>query len=511
MRKSGMLIGLILPSQTADFIMFFEQNRVQFFRPLTSKYREQIVECLRELYRRLYTSSSADYGHALSREDVIETFSAALVRAPELQSEFDDNDGRFRSTREHASWVMAQLIEYGWIEKQVDEATLQSSFNFSRYGRTYTEPFVATDLSSVRTRHRNTRNVRNAMNSFLENGEAYDLLDAWEYSERIISDFTDVIAELDDRKRSLVQQMESQVLIQQATNDFFDFMEKRFQPDLAIRLSADNVEKYRNEISSKIAQIRNQDTKFKQTAERRLRELLPEHVHEGQSVLWSLLDSIENRLQAASDIMLPALRRALQSFTKRADIIIRQMNYLASSTHNDMVKVCQQLVEKPVQEQDQLLELAGELMSVPQVGLLDPAHMRLHNRRVKREYDLDVAEDSAEEFDKDAHKELVVQQWLDQAFLINDNQVRNYLVKNLMSGETVKTSELPVATAADLLNLSHAIEVGSANSLSTDLQFTVEYTGNQPISTEFFSKHDLFEIRLHDEQKAKAEDKPNAS
>jgi hypothetical protein len=491
--------------------MFFEQNRVQFFKPLTSKYREQIIECLRELYRRLYTSSSADYGHALSREDVIETFSGALVRAPELQSDLDESESRFRTTREHASWVLNQLMEFGWIEKQVDEATLQSSFNFSRFGRTFTEPFVATDISSVRTRHRNTRNVRNAMNSFMENGEAYDLLDAWEYSERIISDFTDVIAELDDRKRSLVQQMESQVLIQQATNDFFDFMEKRFQPDLAIRLSADNVEKYRNEITTKIAQIRKQDTAFKQQAERRLRELLPEMVQEGQSVLWTLLDSIENRLQAASDIMLPALRRALQGFTKRADIIIRQMNYLASSNHNDMVKVCQQLTDKPMTEQNALLDLAGELMSVPQIGLLDPAHMRLHNRRVKRDFTLEVTEDRDDEFDKDAHKELFVQQWLDQAFLINDNQVRNYLVKNLMAGESVRTSDLPVSTAGELLNLSHAIEVGSSNSLSTDLQFTVEHTGDAPISTEYFNAQDSFEIRLRDKNSANSEGNPDVS
>ncbi len=506
-----MLAHCFQGSQPADFIMFFEQSRAQFFRPLTSKYREQIVECLRELYRRLYTSSSADYGHALTRDDVIETFSAALVRAPELQTDEDDGEGRFRTTREHASWVLNQLIEYGWIEKQVDEASLQSSFNFSRFGRTFTEPFVSTDLSSVRTRHRNTRNVRNAMSSFLENGEAYDLLDAWEYSERIISDFTDVIAELDDRKRSLVKQMESQVMIQQATNDFFDFMEKRFQPDLAIRLSADNVEKYRNEISAKIQQIRQQDKAFKQQAERRLRELLPEFVTEGQSVLWMLLDSIEHRLQAASDIMLPALRRALQSFTKRADIIIRQMNYLSSSTHNDMVKVLQALSEKTAAEQNVLLDRASDLMSVPQIGLLDPAHMRLHNRRAKRDFSLDVAQDNETEFDQDAHKELVVQQMLDQAFLINDNQVRHYLVRHLMAGHSVTTADLPVNSAADLLNLSHAIEVGSANSLSTDLQFSVDFAGKPPVTTEYFSQQDLFEIKLRDTSRVDAEDNKHVS
>lgn len=481
--------------------MFFEQGREQFFRPVTTKYREQIIECLRELYRRLYTSSSADYGHALSRDDVLETFSAALVRAPILKTEDDESDtSRFRNSREQASWVLNQLIEYGWVEKQVDEATLQSSFNFSRHGRLFTEPFLATDAASVRTRHRNTRNVRNAMASFLSNGEAYDLLDAWEYSERILSDFTDIIAELDDRKRSLVQQMGDQLLIQQATADFFDFMEKRFQPDLAIRLSADSVEKYRNEIALKSEQIRNQTTEFKQNAERRLRALLPEMVQEGKSVLLSIVDSIEARMQAASDIMLPALRRALQSFTKRADIIIRQMSYLASSSHNDMSQICTRFSEKPVEEQDQLLEVAADLMSVPQVGLLDPAHMRLHNRRARRAFDLDMASDQADDFDVSVQKELAVQQWLDQAFLVNDRQVRNYLIQNLASGKSIRTDELPVKDAADLLSLSHVIEVGSHSSLASDMKFEVTPIEGEPVSNDYFERQDLFEIRLQMEE-----------
>src|SRR5690606_40381138 len=62
--------------------MFFEQERGHFFRPLTGKYRAQVMECLRELYQRLYSSSSADYGQALARDTMLEIFQEALVRAP---------------------------------------------------------------------------------------------------------------------------------------------------------------------------------------------------------------------------------------------------------------------------------------------------------------------------------------------------------------------------------------------------------------------------------------------
>ena len=73
--------------------MFFTNERLQFFRPLTSKYREQIVECLRLLHERLY-SARADYGESLKREQVLDIFSEALERAPLLESE-DEDASRF--------------------------------------------------------------------------------------------------------------------------------------------------------------------------------------------------------------------------------------------------------------------------------------------------------------------------------------------------------------------------------------------------------------------------------
>lgn len=475
--------------------MFFEHERHQFFKPLTGKYREQLVECLKELYQRFYTSSSADYGQALSRDDLVDTFQGALARAPELGVDEQGNESRFRTRRDQAVWALNTLVEHGWLEKQVDEATLLSSYHFSRPGRHFTEPFVGSDLANVRTRHRNTRTVRNALRSFLERGEVYDLLDAWESSERIISDFTDVIAELDERKRALVQEMESSMLVQKASEDFFDFMEKRFQPDLAIRLSADNVEKYRDDIAETISSIRQQDKAFKTKAEKRLRELLPEQVRPGQSLLWDLLDHIENRFRAASDIMLPALRRALQGFTKRADIIIRQISYLASQQHNDVVKVCQQLVQQDTATVEALLDRAGQLMAVPRVGFIDPGSVRIQAERSRRVFSVEVTEDHHDDFDSDARTELYVQQMLDQAFLINDNRVRDYLVRQLSRGETVYTAELPVESAHDLLALAHAIEVGAAQSVSTEHRFVVVWENDQGAS-EYFTQRDNFSIRV---------------
>ena len=489
--------------------MFFEQERGQFFRPLTGKYRAQVMECLRELYQRLYSSSSADYGQALARDTMIEIFQEALVRSPALASNDqdgedepaaqDDSEGRFRSSRDQAVWVLNQLLEHGWVEKQVDEATLQSTFAFTRYGRLFTEPFVAESRSMARTRHRNTRNTRNSLESFLERGDVYDLLDAYEYSERIISDFTDVIAELEERKRDLVREMEDQLLVQRASEAFFDFMENRFQPDLSVRLSADNVEKHRDQISRLIQDIRKKDKIFKANAERRLRELLPELAGDKQSVLWNILDGIELRLRNASDIMLPALRKALQSFTKRADIIIRQMSYLASQQHNDVLAVCKRLAAMPEKQQDELLGKAAERMAVPEISLVDPAQVRLQAPRQRRaiESGLDAG---PMDFDQDARRDIYIQQVLDQAFLINQQSLKNYITSNLREGNRISTRELPIETAKDFLAVAHAIGIAAADGLSSEFEFRVDYDDRAEAPAgdagKYFHKKDHFTFEL---------------
>lgn len=472
--------------------MFFTDNREQFFRPLTSKYREVVVECVRLLYLRVY-SSMADYGHSLKREQLIEIFQEAITKAPELEHGEDDDALTTRTDREKANWILNILLENGWLEIQLDEVTLQSTYRFSRIGRLFSQPFVELNGSQVRTRHRNTRNTRNALSAFLEQGEIHDLLDAFEYSERIISDFTDVIAELEDRKRELVKEIDMRELVQKASDEFFDFMEKRFQPDLSVRLSADSVEKHRDDMLNLINQIRGQSKGFKKDAEQKLREFLPDRVVEGQSLLWTILDSIELRLSSACEIMLPALRTALKNFTKRADIIIRQLNYLASQQHNDVVDICQSLKDLDEHDANQRLEKAGELMSGVNLELIDPAQNTLRDNRVRRVVDSLVAEDHA--VDESARKELFIQHALDQAFNINQQDLRSFLVRSLRGGEKINTKNLQILQASDLLAATHAIEIAAANNLSSEYRFNVVPTG-EVTSNDYLLAADDFTIEI---------------
>ncbi len=479
--------------------MFFSAQRQQFFKPLTSKYREQVAECLRLLYERQY-SANADYGESLRREQLIEIFEEALARTPltELDdTETEDGDlsaPRFKNVREQAGWTLNLLVENGWIEKQVDQVTFQSTYPFSRMGRLFTQPLVEANSTRVRTRHRNTRNTLNALEAFLNRGEAHDLLDAYEYSERIITDFTDVIAELEDCKRELVKEVEAQVMVQQASEHFFDFMEKRFQPDLAIRLSADSVEKHRDQIEQTIARIRRKRKDFKAQAEKRLRQLAPELLQSAQqSVLWHILDTIELRMRKASDTMLPALRRALQNFTKRADIIIRQIAYLGAQNQSNILNVLDSLKNNRPEDVQSRLKQAAAMMSPMNLRLIDPRQVVLSERKVKQSVDTELAEEQP--LDEKALQELKITQMLEQAFSIRNQELKDYIIRSMRDKKQLNISELPVSSADDLLAMAHAIELGAVNQNSSDYAFLVEPLKRQAKNT-YFKQFDEFSITM---------------
>lgn len=481
--------------------MFFTDERLHFFKPLTSKYREQVVQCLCLLYQRQY-SSTADYGQSLNREQLVEILEESLARSePQVLESDDDQEPRFKNYREQSNFVLKQLIDCGWIERQVDTATLESTFPFTRMGRVFALALIESDSNQIRTRHRNTRNTLNALVAFADKGDVYDLLDAYEYSERIITDFTDIISELEERKRELVKEVETQQLVQQATDQFFEFMEKRFQPDIAVRLSADSVEKHREDINKVIAKIRRKRKEFKRETELRLRRAVPDLCADEQaSYLWHILDNIERRMRNAADIMLPALRRALHSFTKRADIIIRQLSYMNSQYNNDLLEVCQELSDLDDTQYNLRLANAAQAMATMEVRLIDPVQIRLQERKSKAVLDSSIPEDFA--IDEAGQRDLMIQNLLDQAFVIRNDDLRQYVVEALKTTQRISTRNLKVDDAQDLLAMAHVIEIGAVNNLSSELTFKVTPTGNLVENSEFYKAYDEFSIELQNKPDA---------
>lgn len=436
--------------------MFFSGKYQDFFRPLASKYREQVAAGLQALYRRLYDANKVERGLALSRTDVLALLCEGIQQFGLVDDDQGESSERFKDTREQAAWMLNQLIHYGWLERHLDEANYQTSYGFSALGRKFTEPLASQiageDLPIRQIRHRNARNTRNALRSFVTHGDVYDLLEANAASDSIVSDFSDMIDELESKRRQLVQEVSSQTQLNQASDAFFEFMEKRFKPDLAVRLSADNVEKYRLQISQLISDIRSQDTEWKRDAEARLRALMPEHAG-SDSLLWRYLDTIHQRVNNACEVMLPTLRQALGQFTKRGELIIRQLSHAAAPTQalNEQVKQWRQQGEMP-----QALDRLADKLAGVDVSLIDPASLQLRQRTQRN---IDQSIQSEQVLSHQAQQALHVERRLAEAFSLQKQWLSTWLSEQ--KGCQSKAS-LAISQATDLLAISHLLDADDA-------------------------------------------------
>lgn len=470
--------------------MLFADERLNFFRPLTGKYREQVVACLRTLYARLY-SSLADYSRVVEREQVLEAFQEAITRTPVLEGDEEDTSP-VRGERDQANVLLNLLLEHGWLERNFDEVSLSSTYGFSRIGRLFTQPMEEIAGGTFRTRHRNMRNTCSALRAFNDKHEVYDLLDAYEYSERIVSDFSDVIAELEARKRQLVRELEAQELVRRASEEFFDFMEKRFKPDVALRFTEDSVVKYQEELDGQLRRARAQRRETKAAVEQELRRLAPELVKNPRvSVYMTLLEQIESRLHSAAELMLPALRQSLHGFTRRADVLLRQLSFTQASQHA-LLEAMGELAPLEEEAQDRLLLAAAEHLPVLDMGFVDPDSLRLHSHERRRKVST-RAESPAEE-DIEARRRLFVEQALERAFAIHNRQLYDYVVAALAGGHEIHTAALPMRDARELLHAAHVIEIGSA-SWSSGHRFEVLETHRQ-VSNTLFASMDDFIVRV---------------
>ena len=175
---------------------FYEAERQNFFRPLNGKRRELVVACLRTLFERM-PGSGADYSPNLTRDDVRDILLPVVQRmSNEISSESIITDDELETVSsdnplELTGAVFRSLLRDGWLEMFGDRAGLVTAYRFSRAGKLFAEALWSIDRPRTRSRQRNVRSCRNALEATVRNLDAYDLVDAFDYGERVIGDLSE--------------------------------------------------------------------------------------------------------------------------------------------------------------------------------------------------------------------------------------------------------------------------------------------------------------------------------
>lgn len=478
---------------------FFSGRNINFFGPLTGRFREMAVACIRDLYLRL-NGPEADYSYHLTRANVLDIFVSSIRVSPTLDDESPVGAQTNLSIDDRASWMLKKLTDAGWIEAYMDSGTMQTAYRFTASGRQFAAPF-AQRHSEIITNTQHTRSTLSHLQSFVTKIRAGtisvgDLMIAAKLSGEIISDFNEIIEEIVEQRRALIASVNREIqAAKQAGDSFFEFMEKRFMPDMFVRFSRDSVERYRNEILDLLDQIRGQADDTKATIEKELRLYYPHLLKTDRpAILIWVLDLIEQRLTAACEVKIPELRAQTENFIRRAQVLI---NHLASLAFGEiatdsvfsLVKRLSGLAEADVRA---VLEDDRSRLSRIGIRMVNPGRVKLPGRREQRHIRTCL--------EKNAHarpEELLqahIRHELALAFRIDTASVKDYVIEQLLGGHKVRASNFNIHDAASLLGAIHAPMVCSSgkngatfritpldetieNDYFTSRDFTIEYLG----------------------------------
>ena len=466
--------------------VFFEAERQRFFRPLSSSRRELISACLRALFERLH-GPAADYAHNLNREALKELITPVVrEHQNELDTEADQDEFNTAEAADPqllTATVIRALLRDGWLEQFPDRNGLVTAFRLSRPGKLFAEAFWALHRPS-RSRQRNMRGCRNALEAALsERGDAHDLVDAYEYAEKVIEDLTDGIDYLQERIRHLMQE----ATVHSQWDDFVEFLD-RFQRDYSKQLTADSVTLNRQVIRQKIELLRvSLDSQKFRRVEEQLHDIAQWAVkeHSGPSVFEWLLDRVEDIVNAACDTKQPTFVRAMDTYIRRITGLVQQSMMLRTGQNRHAyLNVIAKLAERDKAGQDKLLQAIGEQISCVEVRLLDPSSFKLRSATQRRKASTISVQPRAS---RAARLESFMKRAESEAFAVANEELASKLRGDLrLFKHPIRLSSLPPETARDLISNMQAVEA-VRNAKGRDLTAT-RLPGR--VENEFYSGYD---------------------
>jgi hypothetical protein len=459
-------------------MQFFTPPREHFFRPLTHDNRELCAAVLRALHERVH-GANADYAEVLTRELVLEVILRALTDPALRETAFGAGQPvRAEDERIYAGELLRKLKEHGWLEDYRDPIDLKPTLKLSRAGKAFSATFAELDDSRTKTRQRNMRSARKALDAFIATRDADELLDAHEFASRVVQDLQDDV----EYFRHLIQSLTREALAQKvAWSEFNDFIEKRFAREYAVRLVADSAERHRGRIGEALDAVRALDGELRASADAHLLQRAPwlEHKVQGRSPMMWLSDRIERMVDAACELKLPMLRSEMNNYVRRFTSLLRQALSLDYGAESSLGRTMAWLKEHPQTQREALLDALVDRLATCETRL--PGGVL---RWTTRDRDAFQAASPPLVVDDESRLAAVLRRAEAEAFAFSDRDVLHGLLPLLERGP-IGLGDLPVETAADAVRVLHA--VGAARSAEgRQLRVRVQKTGEQ-VRNEFFS------------------------
>lgn len=452
-------MGVIVTAPT----VFFQGPREHFFRPLNWQDREACAAVLRQLHERVH-GPDADYAEALTRELVLEIIQQVITQPAYRSGALPESMAASglvqpQAERDYALNLLRALKEHGWLEDYKDPINLQPTLKLTRAGKAFAEVFAELDNARHKTRQRNMRSARKALQAFLESRDEDELLDAYDFASRVVQDLQDDI----EYFRLLMQTLTREALTQKlAWDEFNDFLERRFGKEMSVRLVADSVDRHRSQIIELLDMVRAWPEAQRVAIDGALRQRATwlEGVLEGRSATVWLCRRIEDLIDAACQVKLPMLRSEMHNYVRRFTSLLRQALSLDYGAESPMGRTLAGLKSSHSADRHVWLDALAQRLSTAEIRL--PTTGLRWTQRDRQEVE---GSDIDWRILPHSRLEAAMRRAEAEAFVISEDLLLTQLQQLAQARGTarpLRLSDLTVADAPDVLTALHA--VGAARS-----------------------------------------------
>lgn len=440
----------------------------ELFRVLSGKNALLYEKILISLYDESYRGTS---GESVINRTYIRDM---IIREMQGYHWENEEDGSILSDEMiRSSQIISRLIEKGWIESKYDTLEMDNIYSFTRIGRKMAQVFHQINSKHLTTRHRNVRSTLKSLQEYQKNLDPYDLIDAQESSDYIISDLMDQINEVHESRKHMVKQAMKNV--EEASQGFFDFIEKDFRSSIAISLTEDSATRYNNKMHTIIDAIMSDDSSIARR-NKLIKEKYPLYIDD-ISPVEDILMQISKRIQMASDIKIPELISAIDSYLKNSEMVLKQAGAIVAkkSSLANALALKIKSVDTPVKNLF-LEKLAGGL-NIMNAKMLDPQKVIIRQRKKRRKFNSLIA--TSEEISPEQKRERELLSAIRKHMGYTNTEVEEYLIRHLDSSPSLINAFMPIQNYKDLLKCLHS------SSVALKLNYKVLKTGKR-VSNEYF-------------------------
>jgi len=425
-----------------------------FFNILTGVNGLFFEQLLNTLYSEIYKGTM---GEIVSNK----TYMKSLIKRTKSEMNIYNEETKYSS-------IITRLESTGWLEAKFDSMESDYIYNFTRNGRKIAQTLFQINNKENITRQRNVRSTLGLLESYKKDGDPYDLVDAYESSDYIVSDLMDQVNEINDYRKQMLNNATND--IQSAGEDFLDYLDTDFRSTVLVHFQEDNITKNAIKINQIISDIQENEKELRIKNERMMQRY--PHLKKEVYPVDEFLNIIKDRVSNAKDNKLPELAKAIEILIKYSEMVLKQVSSLMIKRSSFVNSFALSISQSNSEIQDKILESLSEKINIQYSRYFEPSKIKI--RDVQRKKPKDKRVEKVKKLSEDEIKEQKILSAIRESKAFIPDEIKNRLINDLKNEESLDNCFVPIENYKDLIYALNLVSIARTSGL-----FDIQSTGHR--------------------------------